>query len=301
MSSKRRVFSDHLKPINVLLVAMCICPFVSGKKPWKTENTVFYGAYYLSTWLVHETLFIYTWPLKLSYKAHMSFSEAAILISWIVMARSFAVVVLISFLNLENQKALFLRIDELDEKLASKLNIRPAYKGLTNELSLSALFVIVFHYTAYISQGIYYQDNWATMVFYFTCNHADIYFGLCVVYTIFWGKIYRLHLFTIINSLDMLTFISKKSLERILETLRLIFDIQELIEKSFGSIMFLTMTLYSFTIAVAVYVCIHTCYVNGKNIWTDLFIYSLWLLPLVVKLWYSVHTYSFSGRLVSRL
>lgn len=301
MLNKKYLFGNWFKYINVLLASLCICPLAIDKKPWKIES-LFYTIYYLSTWITHETLFLYTFTLKFNHKIHTKFSNTATLISWIAMARSFAVIVLISCLNLNNQKKLFRKIDELDRNLELKLNVVPVYKSVTIELIFMSFVVISFHYCAYISEGIYYKDDWVTMLFYFTCNHADIYFGLYVVYIAFWGNIYKLRLQNIVHALDalsMMTFISRKTLQRTLKILKLILDVKELIANSFGSIMFFVVMLYSVTIAVAVYVCLYTCYMHDKNVWTDLFLYSIWLLPLSLKLWYLVHTYNYSGLLVS--
>lgn len=285
---------DSFRATNNFLAYLCICPFHIDKRTGKLESCRRHIVYHMCSLVIYECVLLFSAYFKFLHGMHTSLSQGSVLITWIMLARSFTIGVLLSLANRNGQIALFNRFDAFDRLARILLNRSLGYNHLIRQMILINYTVFSYNYVVYIALALYYKDNFNTVLFYMCCTHADVYFSIYLLYISFWAKLYVQRLMAVNDGLERLLHrrrILHKAMENLLDLYNDIFDIRSLIEKTFGSILFYTIFYHSLTIAVAIYALINSCMLNVHNFYEDLVSGLLWLVPLCLRGWYLVHVF----------
>lgn len=293
-------FIDSFEITNKFLSLYCICPFHLDKQCHKLRSRPCHIIYHILCLLLYEVILLFSAYFKFMHGVFIqtNLSQGSILITWVMLARSFTIGVILSLCNRNNQIHLFYKIVKFDKSIRSKLNQSMPYVQPMQSFVALIYVAVIYNYSIYVILAFYYSDNLATVVFYMCCTHADVYFSIYLLYIAYWGKIYA-DRFDVINDAFRVLLrrprILHNALENMLELYNDLFDIYRWIGKTFGSIMFYTIFYHSLTIAVATYALINSCVIHVSNLVEDLVVSLLWMIPICLRVWYLVHTYESFG------
>lgn len=294
---------DRFKYSITVLSLMCICicrvDKITGKLHSKWQH-IFYSIVNL---LIYEVILLLSAYFKFSHGVlvQSNLSQGSILISWTMLARSFTIGVILSLCNRHNQVKLFYKLLSFDQSVMVKLNRSISIHKPIRILIWTSFLAAIYNYSIYIALAYYFNDNLCSVTFYLCCTHSDVYFSVYLLYIAFWGKLY-LKRFALINDalhhLLLRPRIFHKALENILELYNEVAEISQLIETTFGSILFYTILYHSLTMAVGVYALINNCIIHVQNVYEDLLVNVLWLFPLCLRGWHLAQIYELFGEQV---
>lgn len=294
---------DSFKHSITVLSLMCICPFRLDKTTGKLHSKWHHVLYPILSLLFYEVILLFSSYFKFSHGAlvQTNLSQGSILITWVMLARSFSIGVILSLLNRNNQIELFYKLLRFDRSVMVKLNRSISFHEPVRTFIWTCISTAIYNYLIYVFLAIYFNDNVCTVIFYLCCTHSDVYFSIYLLYVVFWGKLY-VKRFNVVNdalhSLLLRRRILHKALENVLELYTELWEIRRLIETTFGSILFYTIFYHSLTIAVAVYALINSCVIHVKNFYEDLLVDTSWLFPLFLRGWYLGQVYELFGNQV---
>lgn len=302
MSESKFIIS--VQPANTFLAFICVSPFEWNENELQRNLNYkcYHILYHVTSLLVYEMIFFPMIYLNFfKTKMDSNISDTCIFAAWILIGCLFTVGVLLSIFNRSAQMQLFYEVNKFDVELRVKLKIVMSYRRLNFIFTVIVFQLVFFHLSFYIYLGIYYEDKVLQWLFYLCCTISDTYFSVYSVYIIYWGKVFvqqSNHLIDGLEVLTMMSFISTETFQDILELIKISCVVRDCISEAFGSMLFLLITLYSLTIAISVYVVIHTIGSPNESI-LDVAIYMLWTIPLWIKLCSIVVVFNQFGVLVS--
>lgn len=295
---------DSFASTNTFLSYLCICPFKFNSVTKRLECHRYHIIYHILSLILYEIILLISAYNKFMHGmlVQTNLSQGSVLITWVMLARSFTIGVILSLANHTNQIELFNKLCRFDRNLMVTLHRQMTYTKSIRHLAKLSTMVVIYNYAIYIILAIYYNDNLCTIIFYACCTHADVYFSIYLLYISFWGKLYTYRFSTINDALRRLfeqPRIFHKTMENILQLYNEISEIREAIEQTFGSIIFYTIFYHSLTIAVAIYAIINSCIIHVDNLYEDLVVGLTWLIPLGLRGWYLVCVFDTFGEQVA--
>lgn len=281
---------------NNFLICLTICPFLLSRGGRRSEFRLTPIAFHLTFLSLYVIVLLISAYYTFMYANFVftKLSECSIVITYIMLAQSFPIGVIISLINRKNQIKLFYKIDRFDMSIQATL-----CRSLKNNAHFRRMVClsgssIIYSYLMYIISAIYFEDNFPTIIFYACCTHSEIFFSVYLLYISLWGHLY-VHRITIVNDnlqrLLQQPIVLHTALESLLGIYQHLFEIRALIERTFGSILFYTIFYHSLTIAVAIYTLVYGCLMHGENFYENLITGMAWMMPLCWRGWYLVHVF----------
>lgn len=170
---------DSFKATNKFLSYLCICPLNIRTVTQTLECHRYHITYHILSLILYEIILLISAYNKFMHGVlvQTNLSQGSILITWIMLARSFTIGVILSLANRNNQIELFNKLWHFDCNLMTQLNHQIFYKKPIRNLVALITFVVIYNNAVYIILAIYYKDNLSTVIFYMCCTHADVYFS----------------------------------------------------------------------------------------------------------------------------
>lgn len=219
--------------------------------------------FYISLLLAYEVVFLSTFYLKFFYsgeaQAHLVNFDTIFIsehMSWFLLGRFHSIGILLSWSNRSAQQQLLNRMAALDSRLKSQLQVDLSLRQLNIEFIIYSGLTTIYHYTYYVSEGIIHGDELVSLIYYFCCTSAAVFYYIYALYTVYWARAFVTraeHILDALRAVTSQTYISKPALAVVMELIKLLFGVRESIQDAFGSTLCIVFMMNSFLIAVSMF------------------------------------------------
>lgn len=270
-----------LKISKGILEYICISPFHGINR--------LQVVYYIKLLLVYELVFSSSFYLTFFHSGeahvHLEKYDAFYVVEQIarfMMGRIFSLGVMYSLCSRSAQLQLQKRIASLDYQLTSQLRVYPSFHRINIHFIVCCVVIAIYHYSDYLLYRIFDVQHIPSVVYYFCCMSATVYFHFYGIYTVYWARAYldrSEHITTALRDATSQRFISKKALTAIMESIKLLFDVRESIQDAFGSMLCIIVMVNSFHTAQSMFAFIHKYEREAEHfyLWFDYLIWSVTL------------------------
>lgn len=225
----------------------------------------------------------------------------ALMLTWFFLGRAFTIGVYLTLWNQTEHQQLIDQVAAFDDRLKFHFGTILSFRRLNIEFIVYAVAITAYHLKYFTDPGIYSRDNLFNVVFYFCCTIADYFFSMYAIYMVYWARVFLDRSAQVIEALRAVTttkYICKNSMRVVLELLKLVFDVHASIQNSFGSMLFIIIAMYSFIMAVVIFVTMKKLF-ECVDCLDLLVIYFSWALPLCLKFGGIIVFFSRIGDVVS--
>lgn len=303
-TTRGRMLQSHsiisLKATKLILEYACILPFQEIKR--------FQFSYYVTLLLAFEVVFSCSVYLKFFYngEAYIHIDNYDIFyiayhLVWFIMGRLFTLSAIISLWNRSSQRELMSQIAALDARITSNLRIELTFHKLNIEFITYSIASTVYEFGYFAVEGVRNKDNWASLTYFFCCTYAVNFHFIYALYMVYWARVFLNRSDHVIDALEAATsqkHVSKSALTIIMESVKLLFDVHETIQNTFGSMLCIIVMQNSFLIAASMYRVIEIIEQNEESVYT-LANQLVWFSILWMELIYIVVFFSRIGNVVS--
>lgn len=167
-----------------------------------------------------------------------------------------------------------------------QLRVKPSFRQLNIEFIYCFAIIVLYHYGDYLYfYGNLDLEQMPLQIYKICSRHSTVYFYLYGLFAVYWARAYIKRSEYIIDALRAVTsqkFISKSSLSIILELIKLLFDVRESIQESFGPMLFMIISLISLQSAESIFGVIHK-YERDPAGYYNWLAYLMWLVTLSIE------------------
>lgn len=222
--------------------------------------------------------------------------------TWFLLGRLFTFGVILSVCSRSAQQQLIERMAILDSRVRSHLRVDLSFCRLNIEFVVYSAAFIIYNTSDCFYEIVRFPESPSSIIYYFCCLIASNFFYIYALYAVFWARVFLNRSRHIVMALKVAVsqrYISKEALTIIMELIKLLFDVRESIQYSFGGILCTIIVSNSFLIAVSMFLICND-YERAGVSFDFCFNYPLWALALWLQIIYVVVFFGDIGEIVSK-